>query len=155
MEAASDAPDQPIADQLVFDWTHHSSSITAGYNLTIPYAEYSALKALYVSTHGDSWIWILKQAGIPWNFSGQSDPYMVGSSEMEHFSGESYNLFMSNTYDNASVGNISCTIIALELPAHNITGPIPLEIGNLSNVETLIFERNHVTNPLPDTLPDL
>ncbi|RYH18154.1 hypothetical protein EON65_27540 [archaeon] len=164
-----------------FAWqaiTSSSSSLsTSSYNLSVPYAEYNALEALYSSAHGKNWIWLLRQAGIPWDFSGQSDPCLnewqgvicecqttgpFVASSYAAMSGAGDRLFGSkssslswiyNDGNNSSIANSSCTVIALHLPAHNITGPIPLEIGNLSNVQTVIFERNHITSPLPYTLP--
>eukprot|EP01031_Cornospumella_fuschlensis_P024716 gene24716-29867_t len=128
---------------------------TVTYNLSIPYSEYSALEALYESTVGSSWIWILGQGGIPWDFSGQSDPCIDQwqgilcecNSTLSTVSSANY--FLSSNMS----GNTSCTIVEFQLPAHNITGPLPPEIANLTNMRSMIFERNHVTNPLPNTLP--
>eukprot|EP01031_Cornospumella_fuschlensis_P026608 gene26609-32157_t len=133
------------AHNAVFDVSHFTppAAQVANYSLSIPYSEYNSLESLYESTHGGSWVWIQGQGGIPWNFSGLSDPCF------DQWQGVVCECPSASTNAN----NLTCTVVALELPAHNLTGPIPPVIANLTNVQTLVFERNFITSPLPDTLP--
>uniref|UniRef100_M1CRJ6 non-specific serine/threonine protein kinase n=2 Tax=Solanum tuberosum TaxID=4113 RepID=M1CRJ6_SOLTU len=54
-----------------------------------------------------------------------------------------------------SIGNLSISIMELELYSSEIRGQIPLGIGNLSNLNTLSLSGNDLTGSVPTTLCDL
>lgn len=141
--------------------------------LSLPYPEYDALYEIYASTSGDRWVWNQRQSGIPWNFSGVSDPCLDEwqgiSCRCEAVTATlsptpSISLDISARADKVvaltvfsvnSSANATCTVVALNLPVHNITGSLPPAISNLTNLEIIMLGRNHILSPLPETLAQL
>ncbi|XBI51066.1 hypothetical protein VPH35_033642 [Triticum aestivum] len=54
-----------------------------------------------------------------------------------------------------SIENLPKSLTALTLRSNNISGTIPLEIGNLSNLAMLYLDRNLFGGPIPSTLGQL
>ena len=50
----------------------------------------------------------------------------------------------------AELGNLS-NMARLELFANDLTGPVPAELGNLSSLQVLSLNDNALTGPLPET----
>lgn len=50
---------------------------------------------------------------------------------------------------------LSCVYKFRALPGNKITGQIPIEFGNLSNLVTLDLENNRLSGEIPDTLGKL
>ena len=54
----------------------------------------------------------------------------------------------------SEIGNLT-DLVTLKLPYNNLTGSIPPEIGNLSNLQKLELQYNDLTGPLPNELWNL
>ena len=88
----------------------------------IPADQCEALVALYDATGGKSWT---NQTG----WLNDSDP--------------------------CSWYGVSCSqgvVVALDLFANNLTGPLPLDIGGLPDLKTLTINDNPLTGPIPVTI---
>jgi Leucine-rich repeat (LRR) protein len=91
----------------------------------IPAAECEALVSLYNTTGGDSWT-------ENTNWLDYSDPCA----------------WFGVT---CSLGSVS----TLALQGNNLTGPLPPEIGSLSNLRFLYLQDNNLTGPIPSEIGDL
>ncbi|MEM1124549.1 MAG: Ig-like domain-containing protein, partial [Bacteroidota bacterium] len=101
-------------------------------------ADWAVLQAFYVATSGDSWT----------NNSGweQVDPMLHPSSP-------------PSTCDLGSLYGVSLDangrVSGISLPNNNLTGKIPDEIGDLSNLTTLVLNDNAIAGALPSALARL
>ena len=98
--------------------------------------DYKALKALYQSTDGDNW---KNNTGwSEWDFSNSTPPDAS---------------VVDNWYGVTVVGD---KIKNLSLYNNQLTGEIPKELGNLSNLQTLYLNRNYqLTGEIPKELGNL
>ncbi|MBD1911721.1 MULTISPECIES: DUF4347 domain-containing protein [unclassified Leptolyngbya] len=97
--------------------------------------DYAALKALYENTGGANWT--NKKGWKDWDFSSNTPPDM---SVVSHWRG------VTVTGDR---------VVALSLPNNNLSGTIPPELGNLSNLTSISFGFNHLSGTIPPELGNL
>lgn len=95
--------------------------------------DYKALRALYLSTNGDGW-----KNKINWDIESKNPP---SNCNLSKFSG---------VYLDAS-GRVSL----ISLGQNNLTGQIPIEIQNLTNLTTLWLNQNSLTGSIPKELGSL
>ena len=91
--------------------------------LAVEEEERAALMALYYSTAGDNWT----------DNSNWKDGYPC----------------IDNWY---GVSCVDGSVSALELGTNNLTGSIPAEIGNLTNLEGFALDHNSLTGSIPTTI---
>ena len=58
-------------------------------------------------------------------------------------------------WDGVSVGNPPTRVLRLDLGDNQLTGEIPPELGDLTNLESLVLNNNELTGPIPAALGDL
>ena len=58
-------------------------------------------------------------------------------------------------WDGVSVGNSPTRVLGLDLAEDQLTGEIPSELGDLTNLESLVLNNNELTGPIPAALGDL
>jgi Leucine-rich repeat (LRR) protein len=106
------------------------SSVTGA--LPAPDYEREALCDLYMSTHGEDWIWG-QDNGVQWNCTGDSDP-------------------CANQWEGINCGAQTSTtshVTSIDLSAYNLRGRLPSSLGNLSYLEVLDLETNSITGTIP------
>ncbi len=103
--------------------------------ILISQQEYQALRALYQSTNGASWS--NNTGWQDWNFNSPTPP----------------NDSVVNGWHGVTVA--SSRVINLELNFNQLTGSIPTELGNLSNLESLLLSFNQLTGSIPTELGNL
>ena len=99
--------------------------------------ERAALIALYNSTDGDNWT----------NNSGWKEPPL----DADGFAMPG----MENTWFGVTTGSGNTTVTQINLRNNQLTGSIPPEIGNLSNLQALSLHRNQVSGDIPAELGNL
>ncbi len=100
----------------------------------IPASERAALIALYNSTNGDNWI----------NNSGwKTPPLHTDGFAMPGTEGSWFGVYLGDN------------VINLELPWNQLSGIIPPELGNLSNLRYLILHNNQLSGCIPPELSNL
>ena len=133
----------------------------------LPPSQIEALKDLYDNTAGMYWFWrnqyevsILNHNTV-WNFTGYHNPCaekwqgILCSCESNNSFTNIWNLsFPSVSYEPSS-NSTNCTVIALVLVLFNMTGKLPLSIGNLTSLQLLTFSFNNLYGPIPPTLGKL
>ena len=145
---ATDANGHPVAD-IVFAWlssdtavaavdesglvrgvargtaaiTATSSSMEATAQIRVAYPDWAPLVAFYEGTNGQGWI--------------ESDGWMSDRP-----------IGQWHGVTTGPDGHVT----ALELPASDLAGSIPTQLGRLSHLETLDFERNQLVGPIPGEL---
>ncbi|MGK0316488.1 MAG: surface protein [Saprospiraceae bacterium] len=123
--------------------------------------DYTALRALYLSTNGDEWT---DNEGWPDSATFESNNTLALSTDLSTWKG----IFCNNdrvtsvSLDNNNLQNNIPTEIGLldslkvlRLINNDITGSIPEEIGNLSALEFLFLQNNSLTSSLPSALADM
>lgn len=108
--------------------------------VAIPDHEYHALRSIYDSTDGQSWIWI--NESLQWNFSDAQDPCL------DKWEG----VYCST--DCLASGEF-CHVVALDLRLHNMNGTLPSSIGNLSHIVALDLSYNFIEGTIPDEIASL
>ncbi len=103
--------------------------------ILIPQQEYQALRALYQSTNGASWT--NNTGWRDWNFNSATPP----------------DASIVNGWHGVTVTNNRVTM--LNLDSNQLTGSIPTELGNLSNLEFLWLNINQLTGSIPTELGNL
>ncbi len=127
--------------------------------ILIPQQEYQALRALYQSTNGASWT--NNTGWRDWNFNSPTLPdasvvngwhgVTVANSRVTRL------LLFSNQLTGSiptELGNFS-NLKFLQLFSNQLTGSIPTELGNLSNLEDLQLFSNQLTGSIPTELGNL
>ncbi len=112
----------------------YSEALTISVN-EIPQQEYQALRALYQSTNGA--FWRNNTGWRDWNFNSQTPPEAS----------------ILNGWYGVTVVNKRVTELRLE--ENQLTGSIPTELGNLSNLEDLRLNYNQLTGSIPTELGNL
>ncbi len=128
-------------------------------NLIIIQQEYQALRALYQSTNGASWR--SNTGWVSWNFSSSTPPdasIVNGWYGVTVTNNRVTELLLNSNQLTGSIptelGNLS-NLEELELNSNQLTGSIPTELGNLSNLEELELNSNQLTGSIPTELGNL
>ncbi len=103
--------------------------------ILISQQEYQALRALYQSTNGTSWS--NNTGWRDWNFNSAIPPEAS----------------VVNGWRGVTVA--SNRVIRLTLNSNQLTGSIPTELGNLSNLDDLLLSFNQLTGSIPTELENL
>jgi hypothetical protein len=101
--------------------------------------ELEALQDIYVTTSGQNWVWPPDTAGIPWNFTGNDvNPCLANWQGV-----------------NCTYAGDSCYVNALTLRSHNMVGPLPSSIEQLSSLTILDLSGNFLSNTIPSAVGNL
>ena len=106
-------------------------------NCTISSTQFSALQALFDSCNGPSWKW--NSSSTKWIFPSGLDVPCT-----DNWQG----LTCLSKPNNIGV----CSIAKIELSSMNLTGPLPLEIGNFPDLADLKLDKNQISSSLPTTV---
>ena len=136
----------------------------------IPFAECTALIALYISTDGPSWVdnsgWLTTATPCTWSGIECTDSHIsyinLGYNQLTGILppelGNLSHLRVLGLSSNrlygpipAEVGNLS-ELVALEVSGNQITGPIPEELGDLPKLQTLSLDNNKLSGSIPPAL---
>ena len=128
-------------------------SVVSGFDCAgvnqIPFAECTALVALYNSTNGPDWAdnsgWLETDTPCTWSGIECTDGYVRDISL-------SYNLLTGILPP--ELGNLS-HLRVLGLTVNRLHGSIPAELGNLSELVALDISGNQLAGPVPEELGDL
>jgi hypothetical protein len=116
---------------------------------SIPTAECEALVALFNSTGGNYW-----RSRSGW----LADPDPCTWSGVSCSDGSVAWLSLRGNQLSGSLpkelGDLT-NIWGLELPSNNLRGPIPTELGELTTLDTLMLQNNTLTGLIPESLGDL
>jgi hypothetical protein len=106
----------------------------------ISQAEYDALEALYKSCNGNYWLWDPLHPEKKWIFpSGLNIPCFYGWQGLTCL----------------SVAADECSITEIDLSDTNLVGPLPVEIGNFADLNSLNLEMNSISGTFPNSLYSL
>jgi hypothetical protein len=123
--------------------------------------ERAALIALYNSTGGDNWT---DNSGWKSEPLDDDDFAMPGTEDTWYgitCDDDNTTVLDINLFNNQLTGSIPLelgnleNLITLWLPSNQLTGPIPEELGNLTGLKSLYLYRNQLTGPIPGELGDL
>ncbi len=128
--------------------------------ILISQQEYQALRALYQSTNGASWI--NNTGWRDWNFNSLTPPdasvvharwhgVTVANDKVINLRQSSNGLTGSIPTELENLSNLKI----LRLFSNQLTGSIPTELGNLSNLEDLRLHNNLLTGSIPTELGNL
>jgi hypothetical protein len=98
--------------------------------------DYAALKALYQSTNGAKWT--ANTGWKDWDFNSTAPP---DTSDVKYWKGVTV----------STAGRVT----GLDLIANNLSGSIPAELGNLSQLQTLYLTYNNLSGSIPAALGNL
>jgi hypothetical protein len=141
----------------------------------LPNEEIQFLKDLYYDTNGDYWNWqdeIL--SGYKWNFTDidnndhclwqgisctcdnrtEYHQYIDESVELPYGYGYQYYTYYSRDDVDIKTDN-NCYIDKIFLIGYNVSGSIPLSLGNLNHLTHLHLVNNYLTNSIPSTITSL
>ena len=117
-------------------------------------ADRAALVALYHATNGDQWTnnirWLSGQPLGKWHGVTTDDQGRVTALDLVAYTAN-YTSMISNNLTGElppELGNLS-ELVSLEIYDSNLTGPIPPELGNLSKLRGLDLSGNALTGPIP------
>ena len=104
----------------------------------IPSAEFSALEALYNSTHGEGWNWLTNYGvyGYPWQFNTSVSPNPTQQNPCS-----TSRPWQGVTCSN-NCHNIQCHITGLTLSNYGLRGTLPNALGELSKLTTMTITDN-------------
>ena len=115
----------------------------------IPVAECAALVALYNGTYGPDWI-----DGMGWLVTNTPCSWSGITCTDGHVSHISLSYNQLTGPLPLELGNLS-HLLVLDLWGNQLSGPIPAELGNLSELVSLYLGGNLLTSPLPTELGNL
>lgn len=124
--------------------------------------DYTALRALYLSTDGDGWD---DNTGWPTAATFNANPTPPGGTDMSGWYGitcgvtervSEINLLGNLLSGNlpSEIGNLS-ELESLNLNANNLNGSIPTSLGSLTNLGSILFFQNSFSGLIPDQLNNL
>lgn len=123
-------------------------------------ADRAALVALYNATNGDQWTnnirWLSGQPLGKWHGVTTDDQGRVTALDLVAYTAN-YTSMISNNLTGElppELGNLS-ELVSLEIYDSNLTGPIPPELGNLSKLRGLGLRGNNLTGSIPPELGNL
>lgn len=127
----------------------------------IPPDERKALIALYNGTDGDNWSYRAGWKEPPLHTDGFAIPGTESNWYGITLDAAGTAVEGIDLYDNnltgmipPELGNLT-NLVELQLSRNQLTGSIPLEIGNLSNLQRLLLYRNELTGSIPSETGDL
>ena len=113
-------------------------------------ADRAALMALYEATNGKNWT-----NSTNW---GTDERFANWHGVTTDYTGRVVSLFLDGNNLTGPIppelGRLS-NLRVLHIYSNNLTGPLPPEVGNLSNLRSLLLEGNNLTGPLPSSLTNL
>jgi len=115
----------------------------------IPFTECEALVALYNSTDGDNW-----ESNSGWNVTNIPCYWRGVFCSGGHVSRLALSRNQLTGTIPTELGNLS-NLESLELAWNNLTGEIPTELGNLTNLWALYLSNNQLTGEIPTELGNL
>ncbi len=126
---------------------------------TLNINDYAALKALYESTNGSSWRY--NNGWKDWDFTSATPPEL---SVVENWHGVTLEgdrvkelVFNSNRLSGeipTELGNLT-NLEYLDLGYNQLSGEIPAELGNLTNLQSLNLHNNQLSGEIPAELSNL
>ena len=129
----------------------------------LPSSQMEALRDLYDYTAGSYWLWrTQREVSIDnhyavWNFTGYHNPCeekwqgVLCSCESNTNLTTVFETFFPSVSYIPSPNSTNCSVIALVLVIFNMTGKLPLSIGNLTSIQLLTFSFNNLSGPIPPT----
>ncbi|HEY9623287.1 MAG TPA: DUF4347 domain-containing protein [Crinalium sp.] len=131
----------------------------AGVLMLLNAGDYAALKALYLSTNGANWT--NNTGWKDWDFNSTTPPdtSVVTSWKGVTLAGDRVSLLVLNANNLSGtipteLGNLT-NLATLALPTNQLTGTIPTELGNLTNLSLLNLARNQLTGTIPTWVTNL
>ncbi|WP_419937582.1 Ig-like domain-containing protein [Candidatus Palauibacter sp.] len=128
--------------------------------ITVENPDRAALVALYNATNGPNWVdntnWLTDAPLHQWyGVSADASGRVLGLSLSGQSGGGNYRKRhgLSGSVP-AELGNLS-NLRTLDLGVNRLTGPIPAELGNLAQLRTLWLAGNHLTGTIPTELGNL
>ena len=121
---------------VLYEWgyIHHTDAINC--NISIP--EFHALQAVYTTCNGNEWNW--PNSSGQWNF-----PSNVAAPCSDGWQG----LVCK------PMGGGQCSILQMSLNRFNLSGTLPVNIGNLTAISLISLDDNHIHSPIPATFAEL
>ncbi len=117
----------------------------------IPISEFNALRDIYDSTNGPSWIWSPHHfESTHWNFTGPHNPCT------ERWQGITC-ICQNITSDTAATtnNNHTCNINRIILESYNLVGSIPASISNFTQLTWLQMCKNTLVSSIPYSIADM
>ena len=133
----------------------HGNTSTCSFTVTLANPDYTALMALYNATNGPGWTnksgWVSGAAGTSCNVCSWYGVTCDGNGRVSQ-------LVLNN---NKLTGNIPSQIgnltnlVRLELVNNKLSGGIPLQIGSLTNLQNLSLQTNSLSGGIPSQIGSL
>ena len=111
----------------------------------VPFNQFQALKSLYDTTAGNYWLWPTKGNGSHWNFRD------ANSSNYPNPCERWYGVVCTSNRTELNDG-AACSIYGLQLAGYNLTGTLPPDIVNLTELVSLSLPDNHIKGAIPTEL---
>ena len=128
---------------------HAQVDCSASGTTGVPQIECEALMAIYVSADGANWT-----DNSNWDTASAVDSWFGVAVAGGQVTGLSLGTNQLTGPIPSELGNLS-NISSLRLDGNQLTGRIPPELGNLSNLITLYLSGNQLTDPIPSELGNL
>lgn len=140
---------------------YHSGIWTYG---DIPSTEMNALYDLYMSTNGENWLWkehknvAFDRHNTIWNFTGTHNPCEERWQGLLCNCGNDsvlVNLLLRRNITSLNESSSNCTIIAIDLTAFNMSGYLPVSIGDLPSLRYVRMAINSLKGLIPSSIAAL